>query len=160
MPSGKQVLLSTIQKHSQKCKTDKELNKTTDEIQSALALHCSTSGETIKKIEQIGWLSEKRKKEIVKQGLGLLNSEVFLSDLFEELIEKDTIPKRIKKRFPELTQKEYSVGLDIIWYLLSSLQYWEQLSSVENEGKLDKKEAKKLLKAASRLLKNFKKEPW
>ncbi|RKZ42343.1 MAG: hypothetical protein DRQ49_02180 [Gammaproteobacteria bacterium] len=92
---------------------------------------------------------------VVKQGLGISKPNVFLSDLFSELMEDDVLPERIKKRFPELTQEEYSGGLDIIWFLLSAFQYWEELKGVENEGVLDKKESERLLKASSRQLKLF-----
>lgn len=64
---------------------------------------------------------------------------IFLSDLFEVLIEDDEIPERIQEKFPLLTQAEFSDALDLIWYLLSSLQHLEELNSVENRGNLDKK---------------------
>ncbi len=89
-----------------------------------------------------------------------LIKRLLLSDLFEELIEGGKIPERIKYRFPELTQKQYSSSLDIIWWLLSSMQYWDELRSVENNGVLEKDEADKHINAYKKWLENFENEPW
>lgn len=160
MPSGKQVLLKVLQQYSQQQQQESDLEQASEVVQSALCLHCSTSGETMEKILEMGWLSYSKDEKLVKQGLGLSEPNVFLSDLFEELIEDDKMPQRIKDRFPEITQQQYDSGLDMIWWLLSSLQYWSQLSSVENQGVLDEAEADKLLKGHKRWLNSFKKEPW
>ncbi|WMS88787.1 hypothetical protein [Pleionea litopenaei] len=160
MPSGKQVLLSVLQKYSQSRQSEDDLEVVSDRVKSALTLHCSTSGETMKKIQKLSWLSSSDESGLIKQGLGVTRGEAFLSDIFEELIEEDEIPKRIKKRFPRLTQEDYSDALDIIGFLLTSLQYWEELSSVEKCGHLDQEESEKLLKGGSMHLKSFSEEPW
>jgi hypothetical protein len=160
MPSGKQVLLSVLQKYSQSKQENIDLASVSDRVKSALALHCSTAGETMAKLEKLSWLSESSESEVVKQGLGLSKGKVFLSDLFEELIQEDEIPARVKNRFPSLTQEDYSDSLDMIWSLLSSLQYWDELSSVENDGQLDQLESEKLLKTGSKSLKSFGEDPW
>jgi len=160
MPSGKQVLLSVLQKYSQSKQEKDDLPAVSERVKSALSLHCSTSGETMAKLEKLSWLSESDESGVVKQGLGLAKEEMFLSDLFEELIEEDEIPARIKKRFPRLTQKDYSDSLDVIWSLLSSLQYWDELSSVENDGQLNHEESEKLLTTGAKTLKSFGKDPW
>lgn len=160
MPSGKQVLLNLLQKYSQTPQKDSELEEATKDIQSALCAHCSTSGETMEKIIQMGWLSLSDKDGLVKQGLGLKKSNVFISDIFEELIEVDEMPERITKRFPNLTQKEYSTALDMIEWLLSSLQYWEELHAVENGGIIEESEKEKILIGYKRWLDSYKREPW
>jgi hypothetical protein len=160
MPSGKQVLLSVLQKYSQSKQENDDLPAVSERVKSALALHCSTSGETMAKLEKLSWLSESDESGVIKQGLGLASGDVFLSDLFEELILEDEIPARVKKRFPSLTQKDYSDSLDMIWSLLSSLQYWDELSSVENGGQLNHEENEKLLKTGAKALKSFGADPW
>ena len=160
MPSGKQVLLDVLQTLSQNALQPSDLQESSETLRSALCAHCSTSGETMEKIQQVGWLTELEKGEIIKQGLGLVEPNIFLSDLFETLIEEDTIPERVKERFPNLTQQEYSTSLDMIWWLLSSLQYWQELSSVENNGVLEVHEKEKLINGYKNLLRNFEKDPW
>jgi len=125
-----------------------------------LCAHCSTSGETMEKIQKVGWLVKSEDDRLIKQGLGLKEPNIFLSDIFEELIEDDQLPTRLTERFPNLSQEQYSTALDMIWWLLSSLQYWEQLSSVENDGELDVKEKNKLLLGYSKWLKNYEEDPW
>ena len=160
MPSGKQVLLSVLQQYSQGLQKDSELDEVTDVIKSALCAHCSTSGETMEKIQRMRWLSESEDDDVVKQGLGLEGANVFLSDLVEELIEDDTIPEKIKSRFPEITQVQYTTGLDMIWWLLSSLQYFDELKSVENKGYLDDEDRERMLNDYSKWLDKYKNEPW
>ena len=160
MPSGKQILLSVLQEYSQRRQEEPEMHEVTNVLQAALCAHCSTSGETMKKISQIGWLSHSDEDGLVKQGIGVKKSNAFLSDIFEELIQNDEIPKGIKDRFPTLSQEEYSLSLDMIWWLLSSLQYWEELSSVENFGSIDKEEKDKSINAYKRWMENYEKDPW
>lgn len=157
MLSGKQILLSVLQEYSQRRQEEPEI---TDVLQAALCAHCSTSEETMKKISQIGWLSHSDEDGLVKQGVGVKKSNVFLSDIFEELIQNDEIPKGIKDRFPKLSQEEYSLSLDMILWLLSSLQYWEELSSVENFGSIDNEEKDKSINAYKRWMENYEKDPW
>jgi hypothetical protein len=160
MPSGKQVLLKVLQEYSQKRQEESDLKNVSEVVKSALCAHCSTSGETMEKISDLGWLSYTEDGRIVKQGLGLVKPNVFLSDLFEELIEDTKIPERVSARFPNITQDQYTFGLDMIWWVLSSLQYWEELSSVENGGVLEESEAKKLINGYKKWLRSYEKESW
>ncbi len=160
MPSGKQILLKTLQEVSQKKQEKSSLLEITEKIKCALMLHCSTSGSSIKQIEKLAWLSKNEGPKVEKQGLGLKHNGIFLSDLFEELISPEKVPENIKVRFPDLAEKDYFDGLDIIWSLLSSLQYWDELSTVENKGVLDEEEADKLLNATSEHLVTYRNEPW
>ncbi len=160
MASGKQILLFVLQELSQRSHSDNDLVEASDRVKSALCAHCSTSGETMEQIKNIAWLSETDKDGLIKQGLGISKSEVFLSDIFAELIIDEKIPDRIRNRFPKLTQDEYTTSLDMIWNLFSAIQYWEQLSSVENEGILNINEIENSLKSYSKWIKSYDKEPW
>lgn len=160
MPSGKQILLSVLQEFSQSKQRNDDLDVVSERVKSAMTLHCSTSGETMTMIEKFGWLSETDESKVIKQGLGLSKGKIFLSDLFEELSEEDEIPVRVKKRFPSLTQKDYSDSLDMIWFLLSSLQYWDELNRVENDGLLNQQEKDELLNTGLKFLKSFREDPW
>jgi hypothetical protein len=91
---------------------------------------------------------------IVKQGLGLVKPNVFLSDLFEKLIKYTKISERVSARFQNITQDQYTLGLDMIWWVLSSLQYWEELSSVENGGVLEESETEKLINGYKKWLRS------
>jgi hypothetical protein len=57
MPSGKQVLLKVLQEYSQKRQEESDLKNVSEVVKSALCAHCSTSGETMEKISDLGWLS-------------------------------------------------------------------------------------------------------
>lgn len=160
MPSGKQILLFELQKLSQTKTLEADTDQAVERLKSALCLHCSTSSETMEQIQRVSWLSEHDEEGLVKQGIGLSDSQVFISDLFEELSTDEDIPMRIKDRFPTLSKEDYSVGMNIIWQLLSSLQYWEELSTVENKGKLEIHESENLMATYTNALKNFEKEPW
>ncbi len=114
----------------------------------------------MEKISKVSWLSKSDEGGVIKQGLGLSKQGLFLSDLFEEITAKETIPDHVKKKFPSLSQEDYNSGVDMIWYLLSSIQYWGELSSVENNGILDPQESKKMLDGYERWMRNFEIDPW
>lgn len=159
MASGKQVLLSVLQEYSQRKTEKSDLDEVTDRVKAALLVHCSSSNEALNKVEKLAWLSQDDGNGPVKQGLGLSSSGVFLSDIFEELVEDDELPERLKKRFPALTQDDFSDALEFIWWLLSAVQFWNELSSVENEGNLDLSEREKLVNGYRKMLKHFRNDP-
>lgn len=156
MPSGKQVLLNVLQEYSQNLQCEQDLDEVSMTLKSALCVHCSTSSETTKQINELAWLSQSEEGALVKQGIGLAKPNVFLSELFETLIEDSNIPKSVTERFPTLTKDQYSTGLDMIWHLLSSMQYWSELSSVENGGILKTEERDKILSGYRKYLEGFK----
>lgn len=159
MPSGKQILLSLLKDCSQRLVEGAEIEEVTDRLKAGLLLHGSTPDEMWFHVERVAWLSEIEKGEITRQGMGLSDKSVFLSDLFEYIVWDEAIPRKVKEEIPEITQKEYNSATQIMWCLLSSLQWYKCLSSVENEGHLDKDASEKLLASYRKKLAAFRKEP-
>ena len=110
-------------------------------------------------VERMSWISETEKGEIIKQGLGLKKNNIFLSDLFEYIIWDEKIPEKVKLEYPNLSQKEFNSAIHIIWCLLTSLQFFSQLNSIENNGDIDKEAAEKLIKGYREKLEKFRENP-
>ena len=159
MPSGKQILLSLLQDCSQRLVEGEELEEVTDRLKAGLLLHGSTPDEMWFHAERVAWISKIEDGEITKQGLGLKDKGIFLSDLFEYIVWNEEIPQQVQKEIPNITQKEYTSAIHIIWCLLSSLQWFSCLSSVENAGKLDEYTAERLITSYRRKLAMFRENP-
>ncbi|NES85805.1 MAG: hypothetical protein F6K10_32895 [Moorea sp. SIO2B7] len=156
MPSGKQILQSVLAELSQSEQTEDSLDFISDRVRAALLINCSTASETWFTVEKMGWISEYEDDELIKQGLGIKSKRIFLSDLFEYLVEDGIIPESVKRRFPDLSQEEFNDATFIIWHILSSLQYWKELSVVENGGVLALKDREKMIESYLRELSLFK----
>ena len=159
MPSGKQILLSVLQELSQKRSTD--LHEATDRLNPAMLVHASTAYETWFTVEKHGWLSETDADydDSVRQGIGLRESNVFLSDLFECIVDSPEVASKVKEKYPQLSQEDYEDATSMIWQLLSALQYYSELDSVENDGKLDLEERDRFITCYLKKLKRHREDP-
>ncbi len=146
MPSGKQILLSVLTELSQHAEGTGRPSDATDALQSALLFHQSTAEETWPKVANTCWLSETEADGVlVREGIGLGHEGIFLSDIVEQLRMESVMPASVRARFPSLSQERYGEALETIWDLLSALQYWNQLSSVEDGGHLSLEERNLML---------------
>lgn len=159
MPSGKQILLEVLLEASQRKTSDSDIATATERIRAALLLHGSTGGDAWDDADNLTWASERNSDgEVLRQGLALKESDLFLSDLFETIIESDEVPEHVTMAHPDLTPKQYHRATRFIWLLLSSVQWFEELSSVEGEG-LDKADAERLIQNYIEKLNHFRDHP-
>jgi len=128
-------------------------------LQSALLFHQSTADETWAKVANTSWLAQYNEDGPVREGLGLAQEGIFLSDLIEQLIEEAEMSPSTQRRFPTLSKQRYVEALESIWHLLSALQYWEGLSSVEKGGYLDLAERDEMLEKMLSKLKMYRADP-
>jgi hypothetical protein len=77
------------------------------------------------------WASEQEGHETVRQGVALKTHSLFLSDLLETIIAPAEIPPHVSAAYPALTQQEYDHATECIWLMISSLQWFQELSAVE-----------------------------
>ncbi|MFC5048409.1 hypothetical protein ACFSTE_13725 [Aquimarina hainanensis] len=164
MASGKQILLSLLSEYSQKKTTKQQLEKVTNRIKSGLLLHGSTAKFMWPTVEELTWVEqrpdiEQGDDEVKKQGLGLRDSELLLSDLFGLITESEEIPENIKEIYPEITNEAYKAGIHIIWSLLKALEWSKTYEDVENSGKLDVSEKERFLKNYERKLVEYRNDP-
>ena len=158
MPSGKQALISLLTQYSQEKTEQDDIDEVSNRVKSALCAHCSTSGESMKMISDLSWLSEESDGSVIRQGLGLIGSNTFLTDLYDEIISDDGLLDRLLSKNPNLSKDTISSGVRVIWYLLSSLQYWSELKEVESENSAD--DFNRMLDGYAKWLANYQKEPW
>jgi hypothetical protein len=160
MPSGKQILLSVLSELSQHGQED-GVNRDSDKIlRAALLFHCSTADETWARVSNTAWLKDVDDQgKSIREGIGLANESIFLSDIIEQLREEAQMPETLKARFPNLSPERYGEALETIWHLLSALQYWEGLASVENGGHLDLAERNRMLQNMLSKLKLYQANP-
>ena len=159
MPSGKQILLSLLSEYSQRETVSENLSNVSDRIRAGLLLHCSTAEETWFKVDKIAWLSEDD-NGVSRQGLGFEKQRVFFTDLIDELSVDERLFTIVKEKFPELTKSDIDDAMFFIWHILSSIQFFTELSSVENDGELDPSEKEFLLENYQSKWKLFKDDPY
>ena len=109
-------------------------------------------------ISDLSWLSEENDGSVIRQGLGLIGSDTFLTDLYNEIISDDGLLDRLVPKNPSLSKDTINSGVSVIWHLLSSLQYWGELKDVESKNGSD--DFGKMLDGYAKWLTNYQKEPW
>jgi len=163
MPSGKQVLLYFLKKYSLKKTKKKNLQEVSENLRVAFLLHGSTPKEMWQNVDTIEWGEEIDKDDdsIISQGLKIKDKNIPLTELFECMIwnSDKKIPKKVAKRFPNLTQSEFYSATRIMSLLLSSIEWSNWLSQVENGGKMDFKELEGYLKSYKEKLNYFREDP-
>jgi hypothetical protein len=138
--SGKQILTLILSELSTKITPDEELSKATDYLRAGLLLHGSTAYETYEKVSKLTWSSslyekyeteDEEEDKVARQGIALANGNIFLSDLFESMIETPMLKEELLKIYPNLEPDDYEAGVFAIWLVLSSVQMFTELLSVE-----------------------------
>ena len=163
MVSGKQILLSLLGEYSQKKTPNQQLEKITERLKSGLLLHGSSAKFMWSTVEQLTWIEQKTDiyqgdDEVKKQGLGLKDSGLLLSDLFGMITESEEIPENIKEVYPEITKEAYKAGTHTIWLLLKALEWSKSYEDVEL-GKLDENEKERFLNNYQRKLEEYRNDP-
>lgn len=164
MAIGKQILLSLLSEYSQKKTSKQQLGKVIERIKSGLLLHGSTAKFMWPTVEQLTWVEqtpdiEQGDDEVKKQGLGLKDTDLLLSDLFGLITENEEIPGNIKEIYPELTKEAYQAGTHIIWSLLKALEWSKTYEDVENSGTLDTNEKERFLTIYQKKLEEYRNDP-
>jgi len=132
MPSGKQILLGVLSELSQGSKPPPTSPEISDKVRAAFLLHGSTASESWPAVDHIQWSVEndERGKPVRR---GITYDGIFLSDLFEELTGPEGIPSHVASKYPGLSPERYQEAVWVIWLILSSVQWFEYLASVEDE---------------------------
>lgn len=150
MASGKQILLSLLTDYSQRQTAPDDLENVSQRVKAGLLLHGSTSNAMWKMVDQMSWVerlndTEGQPSYLESQGLGLKESGLLLSDLFDLTIAKPDIPKDIEDAYPELTPDAYKAGVHMIGLLLRAMEWSIAMEAVEENGVLDEAEKDRLL---------------
>lgn len=159
MPSGKQVLIHLIEKHSQNESSEQDLHEISENFRIALLLHGSTSTDMWFNFERLAWHSKTDESGTLRQGLGLRGKEIFLLDIFEDIFHNDRILEAINSELSHLTEDELEDSVHTILLLLWATEFCSQLNQVENGGVLDHNQLKKWYKSYREKLANFRLDP-
>ena len=164
MPSGKQILVSLLSEYSQKKTVKNQLEKITERVKAGLLLHGSTAKFMWPTVEQLTWVEQtpdiaQGDDEVKKQGLGLKDADLLLSDFFSVITEGEEIPDHIKENYPEITKEAYTAGIHIIWSLLKALEWSKTYEDAENLGKLDESEKESMIAVYERKLIEYRNDP-
>lgn len=162
MPSGKQILLHFLQKYSLGVQRHEKTEEISENIRVGLLMHGSTNDEMWQNVDTIEWGAKvNNQEEIYCQGISIKNKSIFLTDLFEHMIwdAEESIPPKVKERFPELTQSEYEAAISIISLLLSSFEWSDHLSKIEQGGKIDTETLEKHLKSYKKKMRLYRENP-
>ena len=157
MPSGKQILLRLLSELSQGATPSPTSPEIADKLRAAFLLHGSTASESWPAVEHIQWSAEP--DELGGQvRRGVTYDGIFLSDLFEQLIHPDGIPSHVASKYPELSPERYQEAVRFIWLILSSVQWFECVASIEDESD-EKARGDELLANYIQKLHRFRKYP-
>lgn len=163
MASGKQVLLHFLEKYSLQKTKKEDLADVSENIRIGFLLHGSTPQEAWKIVDTIEWgeETEHESNEAISQGLKIRDKSISLTELFDYISweSEHKIPKRVAKRFPELTQFEYYAATRIMALTLSSIEWSVWLSEVENGGNMDFAELDRYLKSYKEKLGYYREDP-
>ena len=163
MPSGKQILLNFLKKYSLQKTKKEDLVDVSEDIRVGFLLQGSTPKEMWQIVDTFEWGEETADEsdEVINQGLRIKDKNISLPELFDYMTwdSEHKIPKRVAKRFPELTQSEYYAATRIMGLILSSIEWSQQVSEVENGGKLDPAELDKYLKSYKEKLGYYREDP-
>lgn len=157
MPSGKQILLRVLTELSQGALPPPTGAEITDRVKAGFLLHGSTASESWPAVERLEW-SEGRDKDGEVYRHGITYEGIFLSDLLGELITPDEVPAHLAAKYPELSPQKYHEAMGFIWLILSSVQWFSQLGSVEEDSD-NKVTGEKLLANYMGKLRHFRVHP-
>ena len=120
---------------------DAQLPEATDKLRAGLLLHGSTSDDNYQAVTQLHWASSLDEAgEVWRQGIATKEGDVFLSDMVEHLMEMPGLDEYLRREFPQLTSQSIQASVHALWLVISSVQMFTQLLSVEGElDDLDKK---------------------
>ena len=163
MASGKQILIHFLKKYSLQKTKKQDLIDVSEDIRVGFLLHGSTPKEMWQIVDTIEWGEETADEsdEVINQGLRIKDKNISLPELFDNMTweSEHKIPKRVAKRFPELTQSEYYAATRIMGLIFSSIEWSQQLTEVENGGKLDSVVLDRYLKSYKEKLGYYREDP-
>ncbi|EDN71945.1 hypothetical protein BGS_1354 [Beggiatoa sp. SS] len=127
--SGKQVVNKILYALSTKLINNKELSLATQKLRAGLLLHGSTSEENFELVSKLVWSSSHHDDtgKVWRQGIALKNGNIFVSDIFETIIENETLKESVMKEYPELSSMDYDAAMFAIWLVISSVQMFTEL---------------------------------
>lgn len=157
MPSGKQILLGVLSELTQGTRTPPVSPEISDKVRAGFLLHGSTASESWSAIEHIQWSAENDAQGNPVR-CGITYDRIFLTDLFEELTCPEGVPLHLASKYPGLTPERYHQAVRFIWLVLSSVQWFECLASVEDEADI-KTSSNALLADYIRKLHHFREHP-
>lgn len=141
--SGKQVLNRILAELSTKITPEEGLGEATDRLRAGLLMHGSTADQTFEDVSRLSWVSSHGvvryrcesdgddELGVVRQGIAVGGGTVFISDLFEAMMESPQLKQEMLKSHPELESADYDAGVFAIWLVVSSVQTFTGLLSVE-----------------------------
>ncbi|WP_337085154.1 hypothetical protein [Elizabethkingia anophelis] len=164
MRSGKQILLYLLTKYSQEFQKESSIEIVSDRVKSGILVLCSTAQFMFEYIDKYEWITQNHIVEDKdfgpeRQGLGLKNQKLLLSDLFALITEDETkIPKNIKRIYPNINIEDYKAGVHLIWSLLRALEWSVNFEGIESE-KSDLQKAEETINNYLKILKTYRKNP-
>lgn len=134
--SGKQVLLTILQRLSTRVTADEDLQTASRQMRVGLLAHGSTAEESYYKVARLVWATEKtRAGDVVRQGMATRGG-VFLSDVLESVFEIPEVSGHLRSEYA-LDPGDLEAVEHALWALVSSLQMYSELRPVEVDEPID-----------------------
>lgn len=134
--SGKQILNRILADLSTRFIESGELQSATKKLRAGLLLHGSTSDENFALVNHLVWASSSDEDGVCRQGMAVDEGSVFVSDMFESIVDLPGLKNAMLEKHSNLTSEGYDAGVFSIWAVLSSVQMFSSLLEVE-KGDVD-----------------------
>ena len=106
-------------------------------LRAGLLLHGSTAEESYLNTSRISWASKGDPATgDARQGIAIGDDQVMLTDLYDTLFEMNGLKEHLKNAHPSLTDTDLEAYEWVMWLLVSMVQMFQQLLSVESDKDL------------------------
>ena len=134
--SGKQVLLDALRALSTRLTPDEELPAASRWLRVGLLAHGSTAEESFEKVSRLVWASEQDERgTVVRQGVAT-RSGAFLADVLESIFEVPEVANHLRS-VHGLSDEEIEAAEHALWAVLSAVQMFSELRSIEVDEPID-----------------------
>jgi len=134
--SGKQIFLRILADLSTRIVSEDDLGEATRRARAAVLVHGSTAEESFEHARRTTWATDHHSDgDVRRQGLAV--NEVFVSDLYETVFSMPGLEEFVVGQHRGLTKEDYAAFEWLLWLVVSSVQMFAELNSVETSGDID-----------------------
>lgn len=161
MTIGQHILLSLLSEYTKSKTPSEELEDVSDRLKAGLLLHGSSSNAMWKTVDELTWISvtDEKKNDTKRQGLGLKQQNLPLSDVFDLMTQNSNIPDALKAEYPKLTHEAYQAGVQTIWLLLRALEWSHNGTNNDIADDFNSKMKEDLIASYIRKIEEYKSAP-
>lgn len=136
--SGKQVLLRILEELSTRVTPEADMDRATQRLRAGLLLHGSTADESYERSSEVAWASQRDSDgALLQQGMAVGDNKIFLTQLYDAVFSMNGLKEHVLKQHPKLSPEGFEAFEWLMWLLVSAVQMYPELVSIEGVDELD-----------------------